>query len=1162
MKQQTGLCVFLLIVLLLGLFLRPGLAADDRPLAYLPISHLKQIVGAGRIAGTGLIVTAGTDGRVKTWEAATGLLISEYVTPGAMAVAGLAVDPSNSENVAIAVINDNSAYATLVGGDADIQILDLSNNRIVRSFRGQAGRLVFSPHGRWLTSAAYSLLSIWDAETGTLEATIEIQDGSMQAAFADDDTLVFRRNGAVVLLNLLTGQTRSFASSAKGVLAVSQDRKLLAEVGDREVVVRQLPDGTVVGSQPLMNSPEFIYFAEDGAVVAGGHFSSTFVGQNMIYRLNPGDWTLKTYTAGHSPLTLMADGGDSALLGQANGRIQRVDFKAPVRLDDLGQEADAITALGFSATGRYLAAGLEGGGALIWEPTSNFYRVLDPLNVVTTPPELGFSDVEQQKHVSATYRTGEGQTKSPEINKDGIVGLAFVGTEALMLVHKSGKAEIVNVTTGTVLRSFSVDSPNAVVSSGSVAVIHSYHNITVVMAETFETRQIALGNVSAISVAIKPQGDHVVVRGFEGTADVDLMTGIITPLSTKTEGVPVFRAGGDMATLSWSSPISVTPPEGAGGNNDLVAWRRDLSLGVLAQRTGAVRIWSGEQSTPLEFYAGGAISSIAVSPDGVTVAIGSNNGRIAFHRISDGHAKGELLGADRRGWLVKSSDGYFDGSYAAWANIRGTRASTRLSAEEPSVLFDTWFRPQLLSLIIADGAVDAAAPRSPALSARPPSVQIISPVSNYLRDAAPPMSTTSSLVSDERVDASGKQITWEVIAPNRQNSQVIGQKIGEDANVDLVSEVADLGDGVQECRVFRNRRLVASSRPILNAGKAQFSSKIPLSDGDNVLSVYCFSNSGLRSQEAELHIYGSDSLRRDRTAFVVVVGIDSYQEGYKLRYAKADARLAAAKLEATLKSTGNYTRIVPVSLLDEQATASTILSGLQILAGSREPVASGPLSGLLASTPSDAVFFFFAGHGGGFAGDYRLIASDGLVGSDKTEGTVSASALRDVLTPLKADRTVLIIDACESGQTLDKLDKRAGPLAGRSLAQLAYDKAMFLISASQSRQSARELQRLGHGLFSYVLFEPGLGPQADDNKDGYVTIGEWLSFAQIQSPKEQDQEREMASMPVPAITYEEDAKRSTFFDEVENVAQTPRLFIPDPVLAREFVIVKTQGTQP
>jgi len=74
----------------------------------------------------------------------------------------------------------------------------------------------------------------------------------------------------------------------------------------------------------------------------------------------------------------------------------------------------------------------------------------------------------------------------------------------------------------------------------------------------------------------------------------------------------------------------------------------------------------------------------------------------------------------------------------------------------------------------------------------------------------------------------------------------------------------------------------------------------------------------------------------------------------------------------------------------------------------------------------------------------------------------------------------LIIDACEAGQTLDKVDPRAGPLAGRSLAQLAYDKAIFVINASQSQQAARELPHLGHGVFSYVLFEKALGPAADE----------------------------------------------------------------------------------
>jgi hypothetical protein len=76
-------------------------------------------------------------------------------------------------------------------------------------------------------------------------------------------------------------------------------------------------------------------------------------------------------------------------------------------------------------------------------------------------------------------------------------------------------------------------------------------------------------------------------------------------------------------------------------------------------------------------------------------------------------------------------------------------------------------------------------------------------------------------------------------------------------------------------------------------------------------------------------------------------------------------------------------------------------------------------------------------------------------------------------------------------------------MGSRGLGQLAYDKRMRILAASQSDQSAKEDSRFGQGLLSYALTEEGLiqGKADWKPKDEQITIGEWLSYAADAVPR-------------------------------------------------------------
>src|SRR4029079_12802391 len=101
--------------------------------------------------------------------------------------------------------------------------------------------------------------------------------------------------------------------------------------------------------------------------------------------------------------------------------------------------------------------------------------------------------------------------------------------------------------------------------------------------------------------------------------------------------------------------------------------------------------------------------------------------------------------------------------------------------------------------------------------------------------------------------------------------------------------------------------------------------------------------------------------------------------------------------------------------------------------------------------PEDAIFIYFAGHGTAEKGHFFMVPHDlGYTGprdsmndtgyQEVLKHSISDEELQQVLENIGAAQTVLIIDACNSGQALESEEKRRGPINARCLAQLAYEK--------------------------------------------------------------------------------------------------------------------------
>ena len=167
------------------------------------------------------------------------------------------------------------------------------------------------------------------------------------------------------------------------------------------------------------------------------------------------------------------------------------------------------------------------------------------------------------------------------------------------------------------------------------------------------------------------------------------------------------------------------------------------------------------------------------------------------------------------------------------------------------------------------------------------------------------------------------------------------------------------------------------------------------------------------------------------------------------------------------------------------------------------------------ATPNDIVLIFFAGHGVMHPGTrqfYFLTSEASEIDSeaDLSYSGISTAELTEWIKPssLKAQKRILIFDACNSGQVIRDLlrvgEKDQGYVAARNddkaqqlkLIEKLNDRAGFtILSASASDQSAYEIGDYAQGLLTYALLK-SLRDHPDILIQGkFLDLGRWFQQA-------------------------------------------------------------------
>ncbi len=1144
-----------------------------------PVAHLDQINAIAFIPDFNYVVTASGDGTIRVWDSDTSNQIESLFSDYTRNILDVASRPSHATQI-VASIADSSGFfkSSVIAFD----LITGMSRPICSATR--VTQLKYSPDGSMLAVLDSQGVSIWNADTFKL--LNRINGPSKWIQYLDNETLATFTGNSVVFVDAKLGAERMspVPTGVGTAFLLDVNDGVLFHLNKNILTVWSLATAKLVNSVTLFSSVQYLAFDQDqGKLYASGFESFGFGGKaNFVYRISGADWkNMEVFGGPDDRITALALAHGHLMVGEFRGQVRRFDARKNFEVGpDLGVRAEDITSIATSAGDHYIAAGDRSGVISVWETDSGAFREIDHFKVRKDlepffPAGLGTRGVRE------TFTVGE--PKPPPFLR--VLTMTFVGNSTMLAIaYGSGHTLVIDVLSGKIAVDASISDAgltNFVSIGGTKLFIGSDQSIHWwdIAAGTSGALTTIVQNLS--SLCLTSDGNTLVVVGGDGLQAFDTRTNLsINAVVRRGLSGPIVVADDNQSVsviavnqlVTWQfsakSTSTVTLDRGipAGVGPDL---REETAFYVSSSRKRAaligygIHIWeSANPSVLRRIESGFSVTAVALSSNGKTVIAGGRDGTIGFFDLASGRELGGILWISSLGWYGRTTDGLFDASPLLWDRLSFSRSGLGLATLSSSDMFNQYFTPNviprtLLQIPPAPGSQVPPAGNShnpPPVRSVPPSLRIISPL---------PTITIGHGVLQEltaiRPGNGGPPISIVYHRPQPEGSLVESGLRIADQKLVISMQVTDRGGGLSTCKLFRNSHLIHSFVEFPRAPQASVTLtwEAEMLPGSVEFSAYCFDKFGSRSNVVRSTVVGDDKLKGKRTAYIIGVGIGNYRRpNLHLDYAASDVELMTDALKSSLSNGGKFDDIIPIKLRDAEATSTNILASLELLAGTfrgDRTVLPNQIRGLSAANANDTVFFYFSGHGTKSGLRYLLLASNFQrdLASGGAQGTVSDLELANVLQSIDASQIIVVLDACESGAALDTPQRSVGPFNFKSLAQMAYDKGIFVISATQSNSDAHESSDLCHAQFTYILAADGLVSYLADWRptDGVITTTEWLQYGA---------EHLYPQIPIKPCSIGAKTRDNAVFAAARTPRkiweQVPRLFLPDVYSGFDFPI--------
>ncbi|MGH9871819.1 MAG: caspase family protein [Pyrinomonadaceae bacterium] len=1161
-----------------------------------------------------LIAAAAGDNSVKIWDVTTGrelytLAGSQGSLASAMGVSFIAFTASGQ----IVTVSDSIRIWDVASGKElrNLGAIDVS----VAALNGGEGGVALSPNGNELAKVIFDpsqpLVKFFVCNSGRELRSINLPDedfSSTQVAYASDGRPLVSGiiDKKLRLWDLTKNKERILGLTASEYTTVKFNRdgsqlglvegytvRLWDTATGQELPSLQVPNGGLLSIQ----TAAFFSFSDDGKRLATGGFDTP----TILWELETGKQLLKLNgrTNMAYKVSFSADGTQLA-----SGGRTRWDLRGGRGLRISNAPADMMISLP-SPDGRLLAAySLTSDAVSIVEvQTGRKLQALVPASRGSVVQRASFSrdgamlvvnygpafDDVRRAPATAQPLPSASQTKIWDVKSGRELTTLTIGMGAseagfspdgrvLATLTSMGAISLWDTGSGNKVRDLSASpmdklsalgNPGNLSSPGSVKPGKSGSRPSIAQIQSMQLPNMAdmtamitsvMGSMSAgtmgrsvTSLAFSPDGRILAVGGVESKSnfDMDAMMKAATAQGQKRSKNKLpddpqdfmkdmkVEAIGQVQLWDVASGTELGALQRHGKGVTQVTFSRDGRLLASSSSDNTIKIWDVATRTELRTLVGHTtnIDSLDFSPDSRLLASACDDGATFLWDTNTGEHLLTLISLDDGGeWMVVTPQGLFDGTPISWNQILWRYNQDTFNVAPIEWFFNEFYYPGLLADILA--------------GKRPRVAQDVSK-----KDRRQPTVKLSLAASDPAVAITARTVK---------------------VKIDVTDAPADKdhaqGSGARDVRLFRNGSLLKVWHGDVLNGKPTIAleDEITITAGANRLTAYAFNRDSVKSKDAQLPLTGADGLKRAGTAYIIAVGLNEYANPqYNLKYALADAQSFSEETRIRQTQMGRFERVEVVSLVNENATKANILSALRRLSGVSEPpsMKAGPLTNLKRAEPEDTVIIYFAGHGTAQAQRFYLIPHD--LGYDGERTKLNEQGLRNILAHsisdeeleqaverLDAEHLLLVIDACNSGQALEAEEKRRGPMNSKGLAQLAYEKGMYILTAAQSYQAALETAQLGHGLLTYALVEEGLKtPVADrEPKDGTLIVREWLDFATERVPQMQQEKMKQARGVGLQISFVEGEQNIA--EPEKRSVQRPRVFYRRELEANPLVIAK------
>lgn len=1043
---------------------------------------------------------------------AIGFFLVRYSLVSAQAIKTV-VQKGHELAVLTVVISPDSSYAATGSRDKSVKLWELSTGREVRSFLGHTASVTsldFSNDGNYLISGSNDKSArIWEVKTGNEILFVQPDQERITDVAFDPKGKFFVTVGfggkAIVWEFPSKKKIREFtadgyAGSGGSInLAISANGEWLA-IGEDNSVANVYKTSSWERAH-LFNFSEFsscggcytdVEFSPDSRYLV----KASNRGEVSRYNLNSGSLA-KRYTKKVDDLRSVKFSRDGKQLVIASEKyITLYDAEKGDSLETINSDTEAkINNAVFSVDGKKVLLASDANVVQIWDlvrrkkvsELTGFLNKVDKGGVTYDPNSywdasiaryIRFKDPLVLSHDNKTLLKGKFGLKAKRWDiATGKTEMEYAGHQKAVLCYQYSSDEKKLVTGGgdgtviiwdtasgdtlRVLKSyrepvFDVNFSNddsKIVSTSWEGVMKIHDATTGEKLSHFEIEKGSVYNAIFsrndlyLITASLPDGlqmreidTHKVIRDFIGHTET------ISSIRLTRDGRKLLSASWDGTVRLWDIATGLADRKFSEHKGSVYAAIFNSSENTVfsagADRT--IRLWEVASGKTIKTFIGhqSEVCSLQLTTDEKMLISHSVDGVTKFWDLNSGEEFFEHIHLGEKEWMAKSPDGYFNGTQEARQFIHFVDGLKTYSVDQ---FFDEFYRPDLLPKIFKNrGGNDGS-----------------KSIQGKLQKSLPPTVKVAALESSDPTKA------------------------------DIFVKVIDNGAGVANLKLFHNGKSINIDKTQLKLPQGKDESTtyhhiVSLVGGTNTFSATAVNNDRIESDANSTELF-SEQASKSSICYLFVVGINQYKNPRMLlNYAKPDAESFGKVMDAKGKL---FKNVEMIALYDAEATRANILKTLDEISTKVHQ--------------EDVFIFYYAGHGSMVENQFFFIPTESSriydFGALQKEA-IEASVLQDKFKNIKALKQLIVMDACQSGGSVELLATR-GAAEEKAIAQLSRSAGIHVMASAGSEQFAAEFGELGHGLFTYLLIKALQGDADGAPKDGKVTVYELKSYLDDQVPE-------------------------------------------------------------